>query len=131
MVAYLSSVTACIISLWLIHVTNAVQASKLHDFLRGMSGMLAVPHTSLLASVIATAFTNCVATLLTYDSWPLFYTRLGLNIAWLLALLAALRWMKLSANEHCGPPTPVHSAPLPAAPPALLPADAAAPGGGG
>lgn len=117
--SYICSVSACLVSLTLLHASNAVPQSRLHAFLRRTHWQLWVPLGALLSAVALASIALSCASLIIYQSWVAFAVRLGVILVW-LGLLGALLLSLSRAAQRCsggaqrGPPAP----PSPAAPPA-------------
>lgn len=119
--SYMCSVSACLVSLALVHTTNAVPQGRLHAFLRRTHCALWLPLGALLAAVALASIALCCASLIIYQSWAAFGARLGAMLLW-LGLLAALLASLSRAASRCsagagaalrGPAAPA----APAAPP--------------
>ena len=103
-VAYMTSMTSCVVSLFLVHSSNAVPKHKLHAFLRSLHRLLWVPLGSLLVAVVAESVANSCATLAIYGSWAAFGARFGVSIAWLAGLGAAIARLSRAAQRNTHEP---------------------------
>jgi hypothetical protein len=127
--SYICSVSACLVSLTLLHASNAVPQSRLHAFLRKTHCQLWVPLGALLSAVALASIALSCASLIIYQSWVVFAVRLGVILVW-LGLLGALLLSLSRAAQRCsggaqrGPPA-APAPPTPAAPPAAAPPTAA------
>ena len=102
-VAYIGAVTSTLVSLFLLHTSNAVAQAELHAFLLSVTVLLWVPLVSLLVAVVAASFANVCATLLIYESRVAFGVRLGVALLWLVGLAFALRRLSKAAMAHIAP----------------------------
>ena len=103
-IAFMTAMTSCVVSLFLLHASNAVPKHKLHAFLRSLHKLLWVPLGSLLVAVVAESIANSCATLAIYGSWAAFGARFGVSSVWLAALGAAIVRLSRAAQHNAHEP---------------------------
>lgn len=101
--AYIGGASSCLVSLFLLHASNTVPASRLHDFLVRAHPLLWVPIGGIILAVVCTSIGNWVATLIVYDSYVAFGVRTAVALVWLVLLAAAIASISSSAMQSAGP----------------------------